>query len=115
MGWLAKLTTEQWRAIDRDSGLPPAGTEPTPGRLHPSLVVLAVMCTVVPQVLVLHVLRALSPFTVAVSTNLEPVYALVVAAIVFPDAEALPATFYAGTALLLGLVALNAVRRRPRG
>lgn len=74
--------------------------------------VLAVLCTVVPQILVLLVLRTLSPFTVAVSTNLEPVYALILAALVFPDAEVLRGRFYAGAALLLGLVAVNAIRRR---
>jgi drug/metabolite transporter (DMT)-like permease len=75
------------------------------------LAVLAVMCTVVPQVLILHVLRTLSPFTVAVSVNLEPVYALIIAAIVFPDDKPLTARFYVGAAVLLGLVVVNGIRR----
>ena len=75
------------------------------------LVVLGVMCTVVPQVLIIHVLRTLSPFTVAVSVNLEPVYALIIAALVFPDDKPLTARFYAGAAVLLGLVIVNGIRR----
>lgn len=75
------------------------------------LMVLGVMCTVVPQVLVLHVLRTLSPFTVAVTTNLEPVYTLILAAILFPGDEPLGARFYLGAAVLLGLVILNGVRK----
>ena len=78
------------------------------------LVVLAVMCTVVPQVWVLHVMRVLSPFTVAVSTNLEPVYALILTAILFPTDEPLGLRFYLGAALLLSLVVLNGVRKSRR-
>jgi len=75
------------------------------------LIVLGVMCTVVPQVLVLHVLRTLSPFTVAVTTNLEPVYTLILAAILFPGDEPLGVRFYLGAAVLLGLVIVNGVRK----
>jgi len=75
------------------------------------LMVLGVMCTVVPQVLVLHVLRTLSPFTVAVTTNLEPVYTLILAAILFPGDEPLGVRFYLGAAVLLGLVIVNGVRK----
>ena len=78
------------------------------------LLVLGVMCTVVPQVLVLHVLRTLSPFTVAVTTNLEPVYALILAAFLFPGDEPPGLRFYLGAAVLLGLVIVNGVRKaRP--
>ncbi|MEP6862112.1 MAG: DMT family transporter [Deltaproteobacteria bacterium] len=78
------------------------------------LVVLGVMCTVVPQVLVLHVLRTLSPFTVAVTTNLEPVYALILAAFLFPSDEPPGLRFYLGAAVLLGLVIANGIRKaRP--
>lgn len=75
------------------------------------LVVLGVMCTVVPQVLVLHVLRTLSPFTVAVTTNLEPVYTLILAAFLFPGEESLGLRFYLGAAVLLGLVIVNGIRK----
>jgi len=84
------------------------------------LIVLAVMCTVVTQVLLVSVLRVVSPFTVAVATNLEPVYALLMAAVLFRDEEPLRPRFYIGTALLLGLVFVTSARRArgagaPRG
>lgn len=75
------------------------------------LVVLAIMCTVVPQVWILHVMRVLSPFTVAVSTNLEPVYALVLTAVLFPADEHLGLRFYLGAGILLSLVVINGVRK----
>jgi drug/metabolite transporter (DMT)-like permease len=68
---------------------------------------------VVPQVWIIHVLRTLPPFTVALTVNLEPVYALILAVLIFPDDSPLSVRFYAGTAVLLGLVLLNA-RRRAR-
>ena len=78
------------------------------------LAILGVACTVVPQTLVLVVLRVLSPFTVAVSVNLEPVYALILAALLFPDAEPLSARFYVGAGTLFALVVANAARKRRR-
>lgn len=76
--------------------------------------VLAIACTVVPQVWIIHVLRTLSPFTVALTVNLEPVYTLVLAVVLFPD-DAMPGVpFYVGAALLFALVLVNAARRAPR-
>lgn len=78
------------------------------------LAILAVMCTVIPQLLSLVVLRVLPPFTVALAVNLEPVYALVLAAVVFPNSEALSARFYVGAGLLIALLVANAARTRAR-
>lgn len=75
------------------------------------LLVLAVLCTVVTQVLLMRVLRTVSPFTVAVATNLEPVYALIMAALLFSGEEPLRPRFYIGTALILALVIITSARR----
>ncbi|MDQ3365071.1 MAG: DMT family transporter [Myxococcota bacterium] len=75
------------------------------------LAVLAVLCTVIPQIWIIHVLRTLSPFTVSVSVNLEPIYALILVAILFPGEEALSTRFYVGAAVLFAVVILNGVRR----
>jgi drug/metabolite transporter (DMT)-like permease len=77
------------------------------------LVVFAIACTVVPQVWIIYVLRTLSPFTVAVSVNLEPVYALILAALLFPG-ETLTPQFYVGAAILFALVMLNGMRRATK-
>lgn len=76
------------------------------------LLVLAVVCTVVPQLLVLRVLRVLSPFTVSLSVTLEPVYSLVIVVAFFPSAETPSWRFLGGATLLLALVALNAYLKR---
>ncbi len=74
------------------------------------LVVLAVACTVIPQVWIMYVLRTLSPFTVAVTVNLEPIYALLLAAALFPG-ETLSVRFYVGAGILFALVMINGMRR----
>jgi len=79
------------------------------------LAVLAVVCTVIPQVWIIHVLRTLSPFTVALTVNLEPVYALLLGAVLFPD-QALGVRFYVGAALVFALVLANGIHKtRSRG
>lgn len=79
------------------------------------LLILAVACTVVPQILVLRVLRVLSPFTVSLSVTLEPVYSLIIVVATFPAAETPSWRFLLGAAVLLGLVALNAyLKRAPK-
>lgn len=75
------------------------------------LAILAVVCTVIPQVWIIHVLRVLPPFTVAVTVNLEPVYALILAALLFPNDPAPSAQFYAGAAVLFALVIANGARK----
>jgi drug/metabolite transporter (DMT)-like permease len=77
------------------------------------LAILAIACTVVPQIWIIYVLRSLSPFTVAVTVNLEPVYALILAAVLFH--ETLSVRFYVAAGVLFALVVVNGINRAGRG
>ena len=80
------------------------------------LVLLALACTLFPFALCLVALRHLSAFTAQLSVNLEPIYAIVLAAILFSEQQELSGRFYAGVAIILGVVfaqGLLAGRRRP--
>jgi drug/metabolite transporter (DMT)-like permease len=80
------------------------------------ILALAVGCTVLPWLWSLRVLKTLSPYTLALATSLEPVYSMLLAYFLFPDAERLNGRFYAGTALLIALVAANTwLKRRHTG
>ena len=68
------------------------------------LVVLALACTLFPFALCLVALRHLSAFTAQLSVNLEPIYAIVLAAIIFGEQQELSMQFYAGVAIILGVV-----------
>ncbi len=76
------------------------------------LLVLGVGCTALPWLWSLRVLQTLQPYALALAVSLEPVYAMGLALLLFTDAEALTWRFYAGTAVLLVLVALNTWRRK---
>ena len=68
------------------------------------LVVLAIVCTVLPFALCLVALRHLSAFTAQLSINLEPIYAIALAALIFGEQQELSARFYAGVAIILAVV-----------
>lgn len=69
--------------------------------------VLAVACTLLPWLWSLRVLKTLSPYTVAISVSLEPVYSIVFAYLLWPTEERLTLRFYAGGAVLIALVFAN--------
>lgn len=80
------------------------------------LLLLALACTLLPFALCLVALRHLSAFTAQLSVNLEPVYAIVLAAVLFGEQQQLSAKFYLGVAIILGVVfaqGLLAARRKP--
>jgi drug/metabolite transporter (DMT)-like permease len=78
------------------------------------LVVLALACTLFPFALSLAALRHMSAFAQQLAVNLEPVYAIVLAALVFGEQRDLTTAFYAGVAILLGAVFLHPLLARPR-
>ena len=100
------LVTAVWHA---------EGTFVLPG-LHDALLLLALAlaCTLLPFALAMKVLRKLSAYTVQLATNLEPVYAIVLAVILLGEQHQLDAWFYAGVAIILGAVFVHPLlTRRP--
>jgi drug/metabolite transporter (DMT)-like permease len=57
----------------------------------------------------LKVMKVLSPYTVMLSINLEPVYGIILALIVFGEKERMGFEFYLGTLIILLSVLLNAI------
>lgn len=77
------------------------------------LLLLAWGCTVATYLGYTDVLRRVSVFTVNVIYNLEPVYGILMALLFFGEAEQMSAGFYAGAAVIVGIVlALPWMRRR---
>ena len=65
------------------------------------LLALAAACTVLPMLLWLRALPHISAFTTQLTLNLEPVYAIILAALWFREYEQLTPLFYLGAALVL--------------
>jgi drug/metabolite transporter (DMT)-like permease len=79
---------------------------PIPGALNLFyLLLLGILCTSFAYAMSLKVMKTLSPFTVAISYTLEPVYAIVLALLIFGEKEHMSAGFYGGTLLILTAVA----------
>lgn len=70
------------------------------------LLILGVICTAMAYVVAVAVMRELSAFTVALATNLEPVYGILLAWIFFGSAEQMSLGFYVGAVIVLGTVFL---------
>lgn len=66
--------------------------------------VLALVCTVAAYAGFMDVLRRVSVFTVNVVYNMEPVYGIVLAALVFGKAEVMSAGFYFGASVIVAVV-----------
>ena len=74
------------------------------------LLVLAWVCTVLTFILALNALKKISPFTANLAYNLEPVYGIILAFIIFNENKYLSAGFYYGLGLILLAVILQMTR-----
>ncbi len=71
------------------------------------LVVLSVVCTTIAFSLSLQALKKLDAFTMNLSVNLEPVYSIVLAFVLFHENNFLNGGFYLGTAIILSAIAIH--------
>lgn len=72
------------------------------------ILILGIACTALAFLLGIEVLRMLSPFTVSISVNLEPIYAILLALLIFGESEIMSIEFYVGFAIILGTILVNA-------
>ncbi|RLD28244.1 MAG: EamA family transporter [Bacteroidetes bacterium] len=73
------------------------------------LFILASICTAYAFIVAVHVMKYISPYTVVLSYNLEPVYGIVLAIILFPQKEKMSTEFYIGAVIIISTVILNGI------
>jgi drug/metabolite transporter (DMT)-like permease len=73
------------------------------------IVILATLCTAYPFVVATDLLRKMGTFTIVLTNNLEPVYGIILAVIIFGDKEKMSLQFYIGAVLIISSVLLNAI------
>lgn len=78
------------------------------------LFLLGTVCTALAYVAGVGVMRYLSAFRVALITNLEPVYGILLAFLFFGNKETMTPGFYVGAILILGAVFLYPIYKRRR-
>lgn len=71
------------------------------------LFILASVCTAYAFIASVAVMKHLSPYTIMLTINLEPVYGIFLAFLVFGNKEQMTPQFYYGAAIILATVVLN--------
>jgi len=75
------------------------------------MLVLGLVATSFAYVASVYILKSLTPFTVSLAINLEPVYGMALAVLLFEDEKMSPG-FYAGTAIILATIIGNVFYKR---
>lgn len=78
------------------------------------LIVLAVLCTAFAFVAAVRVMKHLDPFTVALSVNLEPIYAIILAFIIFKEHQELGFNFYLGAIIIFVAVFAKGIIKQSK-
>ena len=76
------------------------------------IVLLAVVATSFTFIASTHVMKVLTPFTTAIAINLEPIYTIVIALIIFGEEEVMGPNFYLGASLIIGAVIINTLIKK---
>ena len=72
------------------------------------LLILGIICTAFAFMLSVEVMKKISPYTVTISVNLEPIYSIILALIIWPESETMTFGFYVGTSIVIITIFLNA-------
>jgi len=81
---------------------------PTEGNDLIYILILAVVCTAYPFIESVRIMKELSPFTVVLTINLEPVYGIIMAFFLLGEDEKMSGGFYLGALIILFTVFANA-------
>lgn len=72
------------------------------------LFILSSVCTAFPFIASVNLMKHLSPYTINLTVNLEGVYGMILAGLLFQEHKELSVTFYVGVAIILFSIFLNA-------
>lgn len=78
------------------------------------LFILGFFCTALAFLGSVYIMKHLTPYTVMLTVNLEPVYGILLAVILFKDTEKMNPEFYLGALLILSTVVLNGVMKHRK-
>ncbi|MDJ0645161.1 MAG: DMT family transporter [Flavobacteriaceae bacterium] len=79
------------------------------------LFILASICTAYAFIAAVYIMKFISPFTVMLTYNLEPVYGIVLAILIFGESEIMSTNFYYGAILILITVILDGLLKNYPG
>ena len=76
------------------------------------ITILALVATSFAFIAFTSVMKVLTPFTTSVAINLEPIYSIILAVIIFGDEEIMGTRFYIGASIIICAVMLNTILKR---
>ncbi|MGY8901268.1 MAG: DMT family transporter, partial [Flavobacteriales bacterium] len=76
------------------------------------ITILALVATSFAFIAFTSIMKVLTPFTTSVAINLEPIYSIILAVIIFGDEEIMGTRFYIGASIIIGAVFLNSLLKR---
>lgn len=78
------------------------------------ILILASVCTAYAFIGGVHVMKHISPYTVILTVNLEPVYGILMAFFIFGESEKMNPMFYLGAFVILATVIANGIIKNKR-
>lgn len=80
------------------------------------LLILGTVCTGYAQIAAVKVMKTITPYTMMLTINLEPVYGIILALLVFKQSERMATSFYIGAGIILATVIINGIlkNRAPK-
>ena len=71
------------------------------------LIILGIPCTAMVFVWMTEIMRHITPFSLIMAINLEPIYSIVLALIIFGESELMSTSFYIGSSIIIAVVYLE--------
>ena len=78
------------------------------------LFILSSICTAYAFIVSVNLMKYLTPYTIMLTINLEPIYGIILAVIVFGEKETISPQFYIGASIILITVIINGILKNKK-
>lgn len=78
------------------------------------LFILGSICTAYAFIAAVYIMKYISPYTVVLTYNLEPIYGIILAIVLFPIKEKMSLEFYIGAMIIFSVVILNGILKNTK-
>lgn len=78
------------------------------------LLILGIVCTSFAFAISVEVMKKLSPYNVIMAVNLEPIYSIILALVIFGDSEKMSLSFYIGAILIIATVTMDGIYKQRK-
>ncbi|WP_051081505.1 DMT family transporter [Riemerella columbina] len=78
------------------------------------ILILAIVFTAYPMIESTNLMKIISPFTLILTVNLEPVYGILLAYFIFGESEHMNPMFYLGASIMIGSIIANGIIKSKR-